>query len=162
MMLGMLATLAEYERELITERVNAGIAAAKLNGTKFGRPVNPAVVEEKLAIVRDARAKGRTAGTRHGWWAGRGRPCTGTNASPTRRCRLLSRCDMDALARWRILRLHVEDAIPLTVLAQETDVGLRTLQRWKKAYRAGGIDAPARRAGRSRNATHGAGAGGVH
>ncbi len=63
MMLGMLATLAEYERELITERVNAGIAAAKLNGTKFGRPpVNPAVVEEKLAIVRDARAKGRTAG----------------------------------------------------------------------------------------------------
>jgi putative transposase len=69
---------------------------------------------------------------------------------------------MDALARWRILRLHVEDAIPLTVLAQETDVGLRTLQRWKKAYRAGGIDAPARRAGRSRNATHGAGAGGVH
>ncbi len=48
---------------------------------------------------------------------------------------------MDALARWRILRLHVEDAIPLTVLAQETDVGLRTLQRWKKAYRAGGIDA---------------------
>ncbi|CAI9394187.1 recombinase family protein [Microbacterium sp. T2.11-28] len=62
MMLGMLATLAEYERELITERVNAGIAAARQNGTKFGRPaVNPAVVEEKLAIVRDARARGRTA-----------------------------------------------------------------------------------------------------
>lgn len=38
MMLGMLATLAEYERELITERVNAGIAAAKQNGTRFGRP----------------------------------------------------------------------------------------------------------------------------
>lgn len=62
MMLGMLATLAEYERELITERVNAGIAAARQSGTKFGRPaVNPAVVAEKLAIVRDARAKGRTA-----------------------------------------------------------------------------------------------------
>ena len=62
MMLGMLATLAEYERELITERVNAGIAAAKQNGTKFGRPpVDPAVVKEKLAIVKDARAKGRTA-----------------------------------------------------------------------------------------------------
>jgi DNA invertase Pin-like site-specific DNA recombinase len=27
-MLNMLATLAEYERELIVERVNAGIAAA--------------------------------------------------------------------------------------------------------------------------------------
>lgn len=62
MMLGMLATLAEYERELITERVNAGIAAAKQNGTRFGRPpLNPEVVAEKLAIVADARAKGRTA-----------------------------------------------------------------------------------------------------
>lgn len=62
MMLGMLATLAEYERELITERVNAGIAAAKQNGTRFGRPpVDPAVIAEKLAIAEDARAKGRTA-----------------------------------------------------------------------------------------------------
>ncbi|MDN5746684.1 MAG: recombinase family protein [Nocardioidaceae bacterium] len=62
MMLGMLATLAEYERELITERVNAGIAAAKQNGTRFGRPyVDPAVVAEKLEIATDARTKGRTA-----------------------------------------------------------------------------------------------------
>ena len=62
MMLGMLATLAEYERELITERVNAGIAAAKANGTRFGRPpVDPAVIAEKLTIAKDARAKGRTA-----------------------------------------------------------------------------------------------------
>ena len=62
MMLGMLATLAEYERELITERVNAGIAAAKQNGTRFGRPpVDPAVIAEKLEIAGDARAKGRTA-----------------------------------------------------------------------------------------------------
>jgi len=56
MMLGMLATLAEYERELITERVNAGIAAAKQAGTRFGRsPVNAEVVEQKLAIVRENR-----------------------------------------------------------------------------------------------------------
>ena len=62
LMLGMLATLAEYERELITERVNAGITAAKQDGTRFGRPpVDPAVIAEKLDIVRDARAKGRTA-----------------------------------------------------------------------------------------------------
>ena len=62
LMLGMLATLAEYERELITERVNAGIAAAKQNGTKFGRPpVDPAVIAEKLEIAQDARKKGRTA-----------------------------------------------------------------------------------------------------
>lgn len=62
LMLGMLATLAEYERELITERVNAGIAATKQNGTKFGRPpVDPAVIAEKLEIAQDARRKGRTA-----------------------------------------------------------------------------------------------------
>lgn len=62
LMLGMLATLAEYERELITERVNAGIAAARAQGAKFGRPpVNPEVVDRKLAIVAEERAKGRTA-----------------------------------------------------------------------------------------------------
>ncbi|MCM3556940.1 recombinase family protein, partial [Janibacter melonis] len=44
-------TLAEYERELITERVNAGIAAAKQSGTRFGRPpVDPAVIAEKLGV----------------------------------------------------------------------------------------------------------------
>lgn len=62
LMLGMLATLAEYERELIIERVNAGIAAAKQSGTRFGRPpVDPAVIAEKLQVAQDARAKGRTA-----------------------------------------------------------------------------------------------------
>lgn len=62
LMLGMLATLAEYERELIIERVNAGIAAAKQSGTRFGRPpVDPAVIAEKLEVAQDARAKGRTA-----------------------------------------------------------------------------------------------------
>ena len=62
LMLNMLATLADYERELITERVNAGIAAAKASGTRFGRPVvDPLVVAGKLEIVEQERAKGRTA-----------------------------------------------------------------------------------------------------
>ena len=61
-MLNLLATLAEYERELIVERINAGIAASKQTGTKFGRPaVNPKVIADKLAVAADARAKGRTA-----------------------------------------------------------------------------------------------------
>lgn len=61
LMLNMLATLAEYERELITERVNAGIAAAKQSGTRFGRPPSdPAVIAEKLQVVQEARARGRT------------------------------------------------------------------------------------------------------
>lgn len=46
---------------------------------------------------------------------------------------------MDGLARWRILRLHVEDGIPLTALARETGIGLRTLQRWHHLYQTGGI-----------------------
>ncbi|MGO4298105.1 recombinase family protein [Glutamicibacter sp. AOP38-B1-38] len=62
MMLNMLASLAEYERELIVERVNAGIAAARQSGTRFGRPLSdPAVIADKLAIAKDARARGRTA-----------------------------------------------------------------------------------------------------
>ncbi len=62
MMLNMLATLAEYERELIIERVNAGITAARDRGTRFGRPpADPAVIADKLKIVTEARAKGRTA-----------------------------------------------------------------------------------------------------
>lgn len=62
LMLNMLATLAEYERELITERVNAGITAARQGGTKFGRPrSDPVVVADKLKLVAEARAKGRTA-----------------------------------------------------------------------------------------------------
>ena len=62
MMLGMLATLAEYERELIRERVNAGVQAAKSEGVVFGRPpVDESVIAQKLEIVQDARLKGKTA-----------------------------------------------------------------------------------------------------
>ncbi len=62
LMLGMLASLAEYERELIVERVNAGIAVARDNGTRFGRPLSdPAVIADKVQIATDARARGRTA-----------------------------------------------------------------------------------------------------
>jgi DNA invertase Pin-like site-specific DNA recombinase len=40
LMLNMLATLAEYERELIVERVRAGVAVAQAAGTRFGRPLS--------------------------------------------------------------------------------------------------------------------------
>jgi len=57
-----LATLAEYERELIVERVDAGIAASRAAGTRFGRPLSdPAVINDKLSIVSQARAAGKTA-----------------------------------------------------------------------------------------------------
>lgn len=46
---------------------------------------------------------------------------------------------MDSDQRWQILRLHVEDQIPLAALARDTEVGLRTLQRWHRLYLNGGI-----------------------
>ena len=46
---------------------------------------------------------------------------------------------MDAAERWRVLRLHVEDQIPLAILARETGISTRTLQRWNQLYRAGGV-----------------------
>ncbi|HZL06333.1 MAG TPA: recombinase family protein [Coriobacteriia bacterium] len=55
LMLGILATLSEYERELINERVSAGIAAAKANGVRFGRPPQDArAVDAKLTVARQA------------------------------------------------------------------------------------------------------------
>lgn len=60
---------------------------------------------------------------------------------------------MDASARWRILRLHVEDQIPLTRIAAETGIGLRTLQRWHARYRSEGY-AGLQRAPRSDAGSH--------
>lgn len=39
MMARMVATFAEFERDLISERTRAGMAAAKRNGTKSGNPI---------------------------------------------------------------------------------------------------------------------------
>lgn len=45
---------------------------------------------------------------------------------------------MDAEARWQILRLHVEDQIPLAALARESGVPERTLTNWLARYRKAG------------------------
>jgi putative transposase len=45
---------------------------------------------------------------------------------------------VDPAERWRVLRLHVEDQIPLAVLARNTGISARTLQRWHQFYLAGG------------------------
>lgn len=59
--LGLFATLAEYERELINERVRAGIEAAKSRGVRFGqKPVNQDTVESKLEVARQLLSKGKT------------------------------------------------------------------------------------------------------
>jgi DNA invertase Pin-like site-specific DNA recombinase len=54
-MFQMLGVFAEFERGIIRERVNAGLARARANGTKLGRRPVKAAVE---ARIRQLRAKG--------------------------------------------------------------------------------------------------------
>jgi DNA invertase Pin-like site-specific DNA recombinase len=54
-MFQMCGVFAEFERAMIVERVNAGLARAKAKGTKLGRrPVKPSVE----ARIRELRAEG--------------------------------------------------------------------------------------------------------
>jgi DNA invertase Pin-like site-specific DNA recombinase len=54
-MFQMLGVFAEFERGVIRERVNAGLARAKAKGTKLGRRrVKPSVE----ALILELRAKG--------------------------------------------------------------------------------------------------------
>jgi DNA invertase Pin-like site-specific DNA recombinase len=54
-MFQMLGVFAEFERGIIRERVNAGLARAKAKGTKLGRrPVKPAIE----ARIRELKAEG--------------------------------------------------------------------------------------------------------
>jgi DNA invertase Pin-like site-specific DNA recombinase len=48
-MAALLAVFAEFEREILRERVRAGLAEARLNGTRLGRPATAA---KKAAEVR--------------------------------------------------------------------------------------------------------------
>jgi len=60
MMIGVLGSLAEYERELTRERTALKRAASRVNGTKFGRPrkVDDA---DYIATARRMKADGHTA-----------------------------------------------------------------------------------------------------
>jgi DNA invertase Pin-like site-specific DNA recombinase len=52
-MFQMFGVFAEFERGIIRERVNAGLARARANGTKLGRRrVNPSV-EERILELRE-------------------------------------------------------------------------------------------------------------
>jgi len=48
---GIFASIAEFERELIRERVRSGIAAARARGKRLGRP-RAAVDASRLAVLR--------------------------------------------------------------------------------------------------------------
>ena len=56
MVFGIFSALGEYELELIRERINAGLARARAQGKKLGRPSN--VNESVKASVRLLRERG--------------------------------------------------------------------------------------------------------
>ena len=53
----MMGVFAEFERAMIRERVCAGLAKARAEGKRLGRPSIPAATE---AAIRDAHATGRS------------------------------------------------------------------------------------------------------
>ncbi len=59
-MLNLMATFAEYERELIQERVQAGVDEARAHGVHFGRP--PVDLDEVRARVRTVQHLVETEG----------------------------------------------------------------------------------------------------
>jgi DNA invertase Pin-like site-specific DNA recombinase len=57
-MLGVLASLAAFERDLMRERTMAGLAAARARGKVGGRP--PTMTGDKLDIARKLLAEGKS------------------------------------------------------------------------------------------------------
>jgi DNA invertase Pin-like site-specific DNA recombinase len=51
-MFGMLSVFAQFERRMIRERVNAGLARAKENGVALGRPRTADKVEDRIRKLR--------------------------------------------------------------------------------------------------------------
>ena len=72
----ILAAIAEFERARIAERVRAGLARARTNGTRLGRP-EKVVPESVLTVVRGlpireaAKRLGVSRSTAHRWLAAR-------------------------------------------------------------------------------------------
>ncbi len=59
-MFQVMGVFAEFEREMIRERINAGLARAKERGTKSGRPIGrPRIPDKTLAAIHAARAQGK-------------------------------------------------------------------------------------------------------
>lgn len=58
---GIFAALAEYERELISERTVAGLASARARGRKGGRPHKMTASKVRLAMASMGRQEPRSA-----------------------------------------------------------------------------------------------------
>jgi putative DNA-invertase from lambdoid prophage Rac len=51
-MAGLLAVFAEFEREILRERVRAGLAHARQNGKRLGRPATAALHADRVRKLR--------------------------------------------------------------------------------------------------------------
>src|SRR2546427_4120514 len=69
---GIFASIAEFERELIRERVRSGMAAARARGARIGRPRKP-VDADKAAELRAQAASWRPIARQLGAGIGAGR-----------------------------------------------------------------------------------------
>jgi putative DNA-invertase from lambdoid prophage Rac len=65
LLMHMLSAFAEFEREMIVERVRAGMHAAKLKGARFGRP-RVVVNRHKVVAMHAAGYSLRAIGAKHG------------------------------------------------------------------------------------------------
>jgi DNA invertase Pin-like site-specific DNA recombinase len=66
---GIFASIAEFERELIRDRVNSGMAAARSKGKRLGRP-KVSVDAARIATLRDSGASWSTITRQLGLSAG--------------------------------------------------------------------------------------------
>ena len=64
----ILAALAEFERELISERTKAGMAAAKRNGKHIGRPhkLRPRQINRARILIEAGRCTRKAVAVRLG------------------------------------------------------------------------------------------------
>ncbi len=61
-MLQMTGAFAEFERAMIQARIHAGLARAKANGKKLGRPLNDAdAVEKAIHALREGMGINKVA-----------------------------------------------------------------------------------------------------
>jgi len=60
MTMAVIAAVAEFERDLLVERTQAGLSRAKAQGKKLGRPQT--LTTEQRAIIRQRRQEGASLG----------------------------------------------------------------------------------------------------
>jgi len=61
MTMSVIAAVAEFERDLLVERTQAGLARAKAQGKKLGRPSS--LTAEQKALIHDRRKLGHSLGS---------------------------------------------------------------------------------------------------